>query len=54
MNESYKKGLKGFDPATSCILRQCSTTWAILAVTNYHFLNVIDEQVKVYSAGKNL
>ena len=52
MNELYNNGLLGFEPATSCIPRKRSTTWAISEVTNYH-LNVIDEQVKVYSAGTN-
>ena len=45
MNELYKKnGLLGFQPATSCLPRQRSTTRAILVVMEYH-LNVIDEQV---------
>ena len=52
MNELYKNGLLEFEPATSCIPRQRSTTWAISEVTKYH-LNVIDEQVNVYSARTN-
>ena len=42
-----------YEPASSCILRKRSTTWAISDVTIYH-LNVIDEQVNVYSSGTNL
>ena len=49
MNELYKNGLFVFEPATSCIPRQRSTTWAISEVTKY-YLNIIhvDEQVNVY------
>ena len=50
MNEILKK--VRFEPATSCILRKRSSTWAILDVTIYH-LNVIEEQVNVYSSGTN-
>ena len=39
-----------FEQATSCILHKRSTTWAISNVTIYN-LNVIDEQVNVYSSG---
>ena len=51
-NESLKKSSIGFDPAISCILhvRVLSTTCAISEVT-VHYLNVIDEQVNVYSTG---
>ena len=52
MNESYKNGLLGFEPAASLFLRLRSTTWANSGVTTYH-LNVIHEQVNVYSAGTN-
>ena len=53
MNELYKKiGSLGFDPTTSCVPRQRSTTCATSEVTDYH-LNVIDEQLNVYSAGMN-
>ena len=47
-----KKVLLGFDPAIHRILRLRSTICAILEVTMYH-LNVIDEQVNVYSTGTN-
>ena len=47
-----KNGLVGFDPATSCIPRQRSTTCAISVVAKY-YLNVIDEHVNVYSGGTN-
>ena len=47
-----KKVLLGFDPAIFSILRPRSTTWATLEVTINH-LNVIDEQVSVYSTGTN-
>ena len=42
-----------FEPATSCILHKRSTTCAIADLTIYH-LNVIDEQVNVFSFGTNL
>ena len=47
-----KNGSLGFEPATSCVPRQRSTTCAISEGTNYR-LNVIDEEVNVYSAGMN-
>ena len=46
--KSWKK--VRFEPATSFILRIRSTTWAISDVTIYD-LNVIDEQINVYSSG---
>ena len=48
---SWKKDMR-FEPATSCILRKHSTTWAISDITIYHF-NVIDKQVNVYSSMTN-
>ena len=45
-----KKVLLGLDPAIPCILRLRSSTCAFSEVTINH-LNVIDEQVNVYSTG---
>ena len=47
-----KKVLLGFDPAISPLQRQRATTCAISEDTIYH-LNVIDNQVNVYSSGTN-
>ena len=48
----WKKVLVGFDPAISRFPRQRPTTCAISWDTIYN-LNVMDEQVNVYSSGTN-
>ena len=52
MSLSYKNGLFGFELAASWFLRLRSTSWANSGDTISH-LNVIHEQVNVYSAGTN-
>ena len=49
---NYWKKMLGFELAISRFPRQRSTTCAISGDTIYH-LNVIDEQVNVYSSGTN-
>ena len=53
MNESYKNWLMGFEPATSCILRRCSSTLAIAAVT-IKLLNVVGKRVLNWDEFLNL
>ena len=53
MNELYIKSIvRNFEPATSCIPHQSLPLELFRKLRNYN-LNVIDEQVNVYSAGMN-